>query len=226
MPGINDSFLDEIINGDQNEHTVSDVEDTLINEVENSEETVNGTNYTNDNVQLKKDIENFEIVESQMLVRFCKKNMSIITTGNLPFCRRTDNTIQGADKKQPQKVRRQNLRFGWQERLDIQLYNGSRFNNTSEYCLHKIWISSCCSDATYTCNLFQYLYSKYIYAVGTIRANRSANPRVPSDKEMKKNGRGSSATSISKDGSFQLRRDVEDGTKQQRNISRWIGLRQ
>ncbi|XP_031358741.1 piggyBac transposable element-derived protein 3-like isoform X1 [Photinus pyralis] len=51
-----------------------------------------------------------------------------------------------------------------------------------------------------TYNLIQYLDSKHIYCVGTIRANRFANPRLPSDKEMKKIGRGSSAVSISKDG--------------------------
>lgn len=51
-----------------------------------------------------------------------------------------------------------------------------------------------------TYNLFQYLDSRCIYAIGTIRANRFANPRLPSDKEMKKKGRGSSAISISKDG--------------------------
>ncbi|KAG5883424.1 hypothetical protein JTB14_005635 [Gonioctena quinquepunctata] len=173
MPGIYDSFLDEIINGDQDEHEVSDMEDTLINEVENSEETVIGVNYTNDNEQLKKDIENFE---KYSMVEFHSYNKSNRFTG-------TDNTFQGADKyqtvrkQQAQKVGCQNLRFGWQEWLDIRVYN---------------------LPSTY--NLFQYLYLKYIYAVGTIRVNRFAYPRLPSDKEMKKNGRGSSAISISKDG--------------------------
>lgn len=51
-----------------------------------------------------------------------------------------------------------------------------------------------------TYNLIQYLDSKSIYCIGTIRANRFANPTLPSDKEMKKNGRGSVATSVSKDG--------------------------
>lgn len=37
-----------------------------------------------------------------------------------------------------------------------------------------------------TYNLFQYLESKFIYAIGTIRVNRFANPRLPSDKDMKK----------------------------------------
>lgn len=51
-----------------------------------------------------------------------------------------------------------------------------------------------------TYQLFQYLTAKSIFAVGTVRSDRFANPKLPSDKEMKTRGRGSSAVCVSKDG--------------------------
>lgn len=51
-----------------------------------------------------------------------------------------------------------------------------------------------------TYQLFQFLAAKSIFAVGTVRLDRFAHPKLPSDKEMKQQGRGSSAISVSKDG--------------------------
>ncbi|KAJ8966278.1 hypothetical protein NQ314_003646 [Rhamnusium bicolor] len=48
-------------------------------------------------------------------------------------------------------------------------------------------------------HIFQYLASKSIFAVGTIRTNRFGCPKLPSDKNLKKKGRGASAECISKD---------------------------
>lgn len=90
-----------------------------------------------------------------------------------------------------------------------------------------------------TYNLFQYLDSKYIYAVGTIRANRFANPRLPSDKEMKKKDvvplppRLAKMVLLSQNGlitsqcwwlptslGLASKTHAEGGTKQRRNICR------
>lgn len=51
-----------------------------------------------------------------------------------------------------------------------------------------------------TFNLFEWLYERNIYAIGTIRANRFKNPPLESDKELKKKSRGSTDTAISQDG--------------------------
>ncbi|KAJ3640471.1 hypothetical protein Zmor_003765 [Zophobas morio] len=49
-------------------------------------------------------------------------------------------------------------------------------------------------------HLFQYLNSKGVMAIGTIRANRFCKPKLVEDKEMKKKGRGACDVSVSKDG--------------------------
>ncbi|KAJ8910560.1 hypothetical protein NQ315_008945 [Exocentrus adspersus] len=51
-----------------------------------------------------------------------------------------------------------------------------------------------------TYHLLQYLQSKDIFAVGTIRINRFLHPVLPTDKNLKSLGRGSSEVSVSKDG--------------------------
>lgn len=48
--------------------------------------------------------------------------------------------------------------------------------------------------------LFQYLAMKSIFAVGTVRLNRFCNPPLPTDSVMKREGRGSAKTVVSKDG--------------------------
>lgn len=49
-------------------------------------------------------------------------------------------------------------------------------------------------------NLFEFLMSKSIFAIGTIRVNRFFHPKLPSDKNLKKKGRGSSSIALSRDG--------------------------
>lgn len=48
----------------------------------------------------------------------------------------------------------------------------------------------------------QHLSSKGIWALGTLRANRSRNCLLPSEKDLKKGGRGSSTENIDKDKSL------------------------
>lgn len=48
--------------------------------------------------------------------------------------------------------------------------------------------------------MFEVLKQNKVNAAGTIRANRFANPRLPTEKELKTKGRGSSAECISADG--------------------------
>lgn len=49
-------------------------------------------------------------------------------------------------------------------------------------------------------SLLQYLRSRNIFATGTIRLNRFCNPKLSSDKVLKKKGRGACEESISTDG--------------------------
>ncbi|KAG5883639.1 hypothetical protein JTB14_025142 [Gonioctena quinquepunctata] len=49
-------------------------------------------------------------------------------------------------------------------------------------------------------HLFQFLQAKSIFAVGTVRMNRFSNPKLPTDKELRAKGRGTSSITLSKDG--------------------------
>lgn len=60
--------------------------------------------------------------------------------------------------------------------------------------------------------LFEILKQNKINAAGTIRINRFANPRLPSEKEMKQKGRGSSAECISADGNVIITRWYDNKT--------------
>jgi hypothetical protein len=75
----------------------------------------------------------------------------------------------------------------------MQLVERLKANQTGRYALYF-------DNYFSTYNLFQYLESKGIMAIGTLRINRFQNPPLKSDKQMKREGRGSCDSTVSNDG--------------------------
>jgi hypothetical protein len=83
--------------------------------------------------------------------------------------------------------------FGSGAATVMQLVERLKANQTGRYALYF-------DNYFSTYNLFQYLESKGIMAIGTLRINRFQNPPLKSDKQMKREGRGSCDSTVSNDG--------------------------
>jgi hypothetical protein len=83
--------------------------------------------------------------------------------------------------------------FGSGAATVMQLVERLKANQTGRYALYF-------DNYFSTYNLFQYLESKGIMAIGTLRINRFQNPPLKSDKQMKREGRASCDSTVSNDG--------------------------